>query len=389
MELEGSLRILIDGTMARAGGGFTYLVNVIPRLAKLAPQDSFRLLIRNERLCRSLGEAPNLRVDLLPPVGLLGRLRFTHLEIPRLAAEWGADLFFSAGETAPLWAPCPKVAAFRNPNIFTPLRQGWTRQQQLRLDLLRCLARVSAWTCDRIMFVSADSADWIGDRFGIPQERRAVIHHGIDRGAWRPDRNGRVHSRPYILSVSSIYRYKNFVRLIEAYTRLARVHSELPDLVVIGDDQDPSYSARMAAARQASGALAERIHILGEVPYQDIRAWYAGAELFVFPSQLETFGHPLLEAMASEVPLVAADIPVFHEIAGDAALYADPHDASSLAGAMEAALFGLGVREMLVKRGLERVREFTWDRSAHTLYAMFQSLVPDEVRVPGVREAIA
>jgi hypothetical protein len=56
---------------------------------------------------------------------------------------------------------------------------------------------------------------------------------------------------------------------------------------------------------------------------------------------------------------------------------------------MEAALFGLGVREMLVKRGLERVREFTWDRSAHTLYAMFQSLVPDEVRVPGVREAIA
>ena len=59
-----------------------------------------------------------------------------------------------------------------------------------------------------------------------------------------------------------------------------------------------------------------------------------GATLFVFPSYLETFGHPLLEAMASDVPLVAADIPVFREVAGDAALYADPHRPEALASAM-------------------------------------------------------
>ena len=103
----GSRRILIDGTMARGGGGLTYLVNVIPRLARIAPNNAFRLLIRNPRVAELLPALPNLEVDLLPEVGLLGRLRFTHLEIPRIAREWGADLFFSAGETAPVWAPAP------------------------------------------------------------------------------------------------------------------------------------------------------------------------------------------------------------------------------------------------------------------------------------------
>ena len=95
------------------------------------------------------------------------------------------------------------------------------------------------------------------------------------------------------------------------------------------------------------------------------------------PSCLETFGHPLLEAMASEVPVVASDLPVFREVAADAAFYADPHNPESLAGAMEAALFLTGAREMLVKRGRERVREFTWERSAERLLSLFHEVIAE------------
>ena len=375
------MRVLIDGCMARGGGGHTYLVNVIPRLVRAAPRDQFRLLVRSPRVAEALPALPNLQVDLLPPVGFLDRLRFVHGELPRLAAEWGADVFFSAGETAPIWAPCPKIAAFRNPNVFTELDQGWSKQQTLRLTTLRALARVSAWTCQKIMFVSEDSARWVGDRLRLPEERRAVVHHGIDAEAWSAPAERTLHPWPYILSVSSIYRYKNFVKLIEGYTELARSLSDVPDLVIIGDDQDPEYAVRMREARDAAGDVAEHIHLLGEVPYADIRDWYAGAELFVFPSYLETFGHPLLEAMASRLPVVAADIPVFREIAGDAALYADPHDASSLAGAMRAALSSPELRRLLVKRGLDQVRAFSWDRSAHRLLQLFREVLPERVRV--------
>lgn len=379
------MRTLIDGTMARGGGGFTYLVNVIPRLCDLAPHDRFKLLIRSQRLADSLPALPNLEVELLPEVGLAGRLRFTHFELPRIASRWGADVFFSPGESAPIWSPCPTMAAFRNPNVFTELEQGWTRKQQIRLDLLRMVAKVSARTCDQVMFVSQDSADWIGDSLGLPEERRTVIQHGIDPTGWR-NKAERMHPFPYILSVSSIYRYKNFVRLIEAYGELLERRDDAPDLVIIGDDQDPTYADRM---REVAEPLGDHVSILGEVPYADIRDWYAGAELFVFPSYLETFGHPLLEAMASDVPVVAADIPVFREVADDAAVYADPHDTLSMTNAMQAVLTSTAAQELLVKRGRERLREFTWDRSAIGLLRTLRTLRPAPARVHGPVHAIS
>jgi glycosyltransferase involved in cell wall biosynthesis len=346
----------------------------------MAPQDRFLVLLRNERLADSIAPSPNLTIDLLPEVGLAGRMHFTYVDAPRRAAAWNADLYFSAGESAPLRSPCPTIASMRNPNVFTALDQGWPLKQRLRLRALRALARLSVRSSQRIMFVSDDSARWIGDTLAVPEERRAVIHHGIDQSSWKSEEQSFLHPWSYILSVSSVYRYKNFVRLIEAYGLLARTRPDLPDLVIIGDDQDPEYARKMEAARRATGPEAERIHVLGEVPYAEIPAWYAGAELFVFPSYLETFGHPLLEAMAAEVPVVAADIPVFREIAGEAALYADPHDPQAIARAIEDGLYRLQARDLLVKRGLERVREFSWDRSAERLLGLFEELLEERVR---------
>ena len=130
-------RILIDGSMAKGGGGFTYLVNILPRLTAMAPDDRFRVLVRSERLAGSIRPSPNLEVDLLPDAPWPQRLRFTYRDVPRLAKAWGADLYFSAGESAPLRAPCPMIAAFRNPNVYTALDQGWSWKQRLRLRVLR------------------------------------------------------------------------------------------------------------------------------------------------------------------------------------------------------------------------------------------------------------
>jgi len=365
------MRLLIDGTMARGGGGHTYLVNILPRLAGLAPDHRFRVLLRSERLAAAIQPARNLEVDLLPEVGLAGRLRFSCREAARVAWAWGADLYFSAGETVPFRSPCPTIASFRNPTVFASHDQARGLRDRLRLRVLRDLSRFSASASDRILFVSEDSANWIGDSIGLAPRKRVVVHHGIDTARWLAAPKRPVHPWPYILSVSSIYRYKNFVKLIEAYALLAKRRRDVPDLVIVGDDQDPEYSRKMDAARAATRSLAEHIHILGEIPYAEVPAWYAGAELFVFPSYLETFGHPLLEAMASDVPVVAADIPVFREIGGDAAFYANPHSAQALAGAMEDALFVALAREMLIKHGRERVREFSWERSAERLVTMF------------------
>ncbi|MEE2665149.1 MAG: glycosyltransferase family 1 protein [Myxococcota bacterium] len=390
MSTSRGRRFIIDGSMNKAGGGFTYLVNIVPELARQAPDDRFRILLSDQKLANSIQPAPNVEIDYLGPLGLADRFRFTYAEAARLARDWNTDLYFSASDWLPPNAECPTVVALRNPNIFTLGKgQGLTGAQRLRLRALNAVARTSAATADRVMFVSEDSAGWIGDAIGAPEAKRAVVHHGIDSALWQAEpRRAAVHDRPYILSVSSIYPYKNYVRLIEAYTEIARRNPELPDLVIVGDEQDAAASQAMWQARDAAGEYSEWIHILGEVPYADIRQYYRNASLFVFPSYLETFGHPLLEAMAAEVPLVAADIPVFREVAGDAAFFADPLSTSSLARAMEDGLYRQGAAETLVKRGRERLQHFTWRRSASTLLALFDDVL-DEDRHHGAPRAPA
>ena len=378
MTPEHGRRILIDGSMARAGGGVTYLVNLVPRLAALCPEARFLCWVRNPRVAGQLPKLPNLDVELLPQAGWSEQLRFTFLEAPRRARAFGAELYFSTGEYAPLRMPCPTIASFRNPNVFTAMEQGWPASQRLRLAALRWLARRSAQGCQRILFMSEDAASWIGDSVPLSPQRRKIVPHGIDTEAWTRSRTTPVEApggRPYVLSVSTIYRYKNFVRLIEAWARVAERHPDTPDLVILGGNQDPAYYRRMERARRAIPALAERIHLLGEVSYPEVREWYAGARLFVFPSYLETFGHPLLEAMAMEVPVVAADIAVFREIGGDAAHYADPRDVGSLANAMEAVLASPQLEADLAKRGRERALGYSWDRSARGTLEMFDEVL--------------
>jgi glycosyltransferase involved in cell wall biosynthesis len=269
------------------------------------------------------------------------------------------------------------IASFRNPIPYAPRDPAFDWKQRLRLLGLRAVSRVSARCCDRIMFVSHDSARWIGDLLGVPPRRRAVVYHGIDTAAWAgAGRATSPYPKPYILSVSSVHRHKNYVRLIEAYAELARRRADMPDLVIIGDVQDPGYAVEMQQARNAAGDLAERIAIVGEVPYAEVKAYYGGAQLFVFPSYLETFGHPMLEAMASGIPVVAADVPVFREIGADAASYADPHDTGALARAIEQALF-TPLRSELIERGGARVRDFGWDATARRLLSLFDEVLSE------------
>jgi len=378
MAPERGRRFLIDGSMARAGGGFTYLVNLVPRLVALRPQNEFLLWVRNRQLAAALPRAANLEVERLSDAGWAEQLRYTLFEASRRAREWRADLYFSTGEYAPPRPPCPTIASFRNPNVFTDLDQRWPWRQRLRLSALRRLARRSARICDRILFVSEDAAAWIGDSVDLPRARRAVVPHGIDTGVW--SRAATVPTAlpsgyPYVLSVSDIYRYKNFVRLIDAWARVARRSPQAPDLVILGGDQDPAYRQRMEQARAATGSLAERIHLYGEVPYGEIRSWYAGASLFVFPSYLETFGHPLLEAMAMGLPVIAADIPVFREIGADAIRVVEPHDSEALALAMEAVLASPELAADLAKRGRKRALAYSWDRSAEGLSALIDDVL--------------
>ena len=372
-------RVLIDASMVRGGGGFTHPTNLLPELSRVAPDLDFKVLASPSLWSKSFDGLPNVHLHPVSEGGMFSRYFFLLFRAAGVAREWKADVYFSVAEYTPPSAPCPMIASFRNPNVFTTLRQGWGIKQTLRLGFLRRLAYGSARRCARILFVSQDSANWIGDRVSLPVEKRVVVHHGIDADGFSASLPGKVSRKTGVLSVSSVYRYKNFVRLIEAWHLWVERsgESEVPDLTIVGDMQDPWYLGEMESAVQKTGRHASRIHILGAVPYAAIPEYYATADLFVFPSYLETFGHPLVEAMASGLPVVASDIPVFREIAGDAALYADPHDPEGLSRAMEEAMMAdeASVERKALAR--ERVSGLSWSMNAEKLSVLFREVLSE------------
>lgn len=364
-------RIIFDGSMARGGGGFTYAVNVIPLLARQMPSTDFLVLLRSRRIVESLPPLENLTVRLLPEAGFFERLRFLAITAPAIARSFRADIYYSASELSPLVPSCASIAAFRNANLFTEMRLGWPLTQRIRMKVLRALALYSARHCARILFVSRDSARWIGDLLDIPPSRRAVVPHGIHGDLWSRAAGPSPFERPFILTVSSIYRYKNYVRLIEAWTRLAERWSDVPDLVIVGDDQDSVHSREMQAARSRAGPHADRIHIVGEVPYSEIARYYRHAKAFVFPSYLETFGHPLLEAMAAGIPVIASDLGVFKEVGDEAVVYFPAHDTAAMEAAMERVLRDQSLQRELVNRGFDRVAAYSWVSTVDRMAEMF------------------
>jgi glycosyltransferase involved in cell wall biosynthesis len=102
---------------------------------------------------------------------------------------------------------------------------------------------------------------------------------------------------------------------------------------------------------------------------------YGGAELFVFPSEYEGFGLPVLEAMACGAPVVCGNRSSLPEVAGDAALLCDPHDVDSLAGAIEQVLTDRDVQMALQQRSLVRAAYFSWEQTAQQTRQVYQSIL--------------
>ena len=127
--------------------------------------------------------------------------------------------------------------------------------------------------------------------------------------------------------------------------------------------------------RIAELSLQSRVRLLGPVPYERILRYHRDAVAMVFPSLLESFGHPLLEAMLAETPLIAADIPALREVAGDTAYFFDPNSPRDLVNAIHEVRRDTAATDARVRFGLARAEYFSWKRSTDLLCAVFEEVL--------------
>jgi glycosyltransferase involved in cell wall biosynthesis len=297
----------------------------------------------------------------VPGASLL-RVAYEELGLPWRARRY--DLLYCAADLAPPFGSAPTVVALRNLNIYDR-----TYSDTPRLRALERLVRLGLPRARRIVLPSRAAAELIGRRVPLPAERVAIVPHGVSAELFDADARSAPARAPYLFLPAPLERHKNLAVLIRSLGLMSDATLEL--WIAGHDSTDPDHAAELRGLVAEQG-LGGRVRFLGSVPYREIVAYYRGAVALVFPSLLETFGHPLLEAMLAGTPIVASDIPAFREIASDAALYFDPRDPAALARAVDCLRAQPEATRERVARGRERVRSFSWERSADALCAVFE-----------------
>jgi glycosyltransferase involved in cell wall biosynthesis len=188
-----------------------------------------------------------------------------------------------------------------------------------------------------------------------------TIHHGVDPAF---SRSGGTGQESLVLCVSTLRAHKNLDRLIHAFAR-----SQPGKRLVIVGTRGPSFADLQKIIDHLG--LGYTVELTGWIPHEQLLDLYRRASAIVYPSLFEGFGLPVLEGLASGIPVACSDIPPLREIAGDAAHFFDPRDVAAIANALDRICNDPQLRLDLAAMGPERARHFTWRRTAEaTLEAL-------------------
>ncbi|WP_342000898.1 glycosyltransferase family 4 protein [Microbacterium sp. LWH7-1.2] len=228
--------------------------------------------------------------------------------------------------------------------------------------VLRTMIRLAARAARRVVTVSGASRDDIVRLLGVPPGLIDVTplagsaHSPVERGV------APVRRDDLLLAVGNRMPHKGFETLLEALALIEP--DERPTLVITGSHgEDPLAPIVRRLGLEASVQLREWLS------RDELEELYAQATALVFPTRFEGFGLPPLEAMARGCPVIASDIPVVHEVAGDAAVYVDPADAEAIAAAIRALRDSPAQRARMTDAGLARAAAFSWDATARATRA--------------------
>lgn len=284
----------------------------------------------------------------------------------------GLDLFHGLDGAVPDWRSIPKVATLHDLTVlrFPDTDTATDTFRERKLARYRDMAA----RADRVIAVSEATKRDAVDLLGLAPDRVRVVPHGVDarfRGAQPdPDVAGRygLHAG-YLLFVGAVSQRKNTERLVRAFAR-SRAAGER-QLVLAGRLFHRSRATREAARELGNG---DRVVFTGHVPDRDLPALYAGAAALVFPTHYEGFGLPILEAMASGVPVVCADRGAAPETAGGLALTVDPDDTAAITEAIDRIVDDPPAGPAALKR---HAAAFTWQRAARQTAAIYRELLED------------
>jgi glycosyltransferase involved in cell wall biosynthesis len=287
------------------------------------------------------------------------------ITLPRLAGKYGVDLLHSPANLAPLFYKGRSVIHIHDLCfVVNPQWFSFSFRTLYNFVIPRLAKRAV-----KVITNSNNSRNDLLQYCDLLADRVSQVYWAVDELFLEdsPSPAEPILEEPYILYVGSLEPRKNIGALLEAYEILRTQYRHLtPKLVLIGGESPLFAEVRLKIKRHK-----EDILFKGFVNDAQLRSYYRGAKLFVYPSLYEGFGLPPLEAMAAGVPVVTSMTSSIPEVVGKAALMVSPHNAGQLADAMAQVLDHPALAASLVRAGKEQVQKFNWYRVARNTLAIY------------------
>ncbi len=366
------MNIVVDGIIYQAQllGGFSRIFNeILPRMCDMDPSLTITLLTeagellqeppRHARILPRVIPRAERHLRRIPKVGALVRRLWTgsgkgtvwHSTYFTIPEKWNGLVVVTVAD----------MIYERFANWFNK-----PEDEKLREQKRRCILAADAVIC-----ISEATRRDIELFYGLRLPRIEVVPLASSSLFRRKEKSdGRVKpptAKPFILYVGGRVHYKNFGRLLKAYS--VWDDQDKPDLVVVGDRK---WSTDEERHLEHMG-IANQVHLLTSVDDESLCDLYNQASAFVYPSLYEGFGISLLEAMSCGCPIIASRIPSTMEVAGDCPIYFEAQDIDSMIHALSSALTeGRDSRRSMV--GLSHVKKYSWDTTARQTLNIYYEL---------------
>jgi glycosyltransferase involved in cell wall biosynthesis len=381
------MHIFINALSASAGGGLTYLRNVLPCLASRADVRVTALV--GKSLPSEIAESTPVKILEEKTLGGLGRFWYEQHVLPGVVKASGAKVLLSTGNFSLLRSPVPQILLSRNA-LYTSadfLRDLRERGDYRMWADTRTKAILARWSVVAATCSVAPSETFAEELRQWTGKNVACIHHGFSPQAFFSEKALPVQAEEKftategtlrILFVSHYNYYRNFETLIRAMAILKKeLYPRRIRLILtckLAPAENPgSYRTERAAALVDALGIRDEVIELGAVPHAAVHNLYRSCDIYATPSYAETFAHPLVEAMASGLPVVASDLPIHREMCGQAALYFPRFSPEALAEAVIRAS-AAETQEEMREKGLRRSRDFSWEKHVDQLLQLTQDL---------------
>jgi len=359
----------------KSGSHEPYMTNLVRAIAQLETQHSFTVFATRANFHLFENSRSNFNYVVYPPVlgKSFSRILSEQCMLPLETSKRNLDVLHYGGTAGSFLMRDQDVVTIHHDSntqraSMSQLR-NWYYDAVLRFDRRAGL----------IIVPTAAYGEQLARFYGYRHDQIQPVHHGAapifqfqsEQGARRAREKWGIEDHS-ILTITNTLPHKNVRNLLFAFELLHRQYGLDPQLVMVGN-VDPQKVENLTAELSSNPhRMRNKIKIIHFLPQDQLPGIYAAASIFTFISLTETFGMPLIEAMACGLPIVASDIPVHREVLNGAARMVPPKDADDIAKAIYQVLIDKELNVGLRKAALQRSKDFSWEKTASQTIRVYE-----------------